>query len=971
MMKSVFTTLCILVNALVSAQTETYTWKNVPIGGGGFVSGIVMSKTEQNLMYARTDVGGAYRWNAADNTWIPLLDWVSENEVGYLGVESIAIDPVETSNVYMLAGTSYFSNGKTAILRSNDYGSTFNVVDVTAQFKAHGNGMGRQTGEKLQVDPNDPSVLYCGTRSNGLFKSTNGGLIWTRMTGLNITNTTSGNGLSFVILDPSTGSSGNATQTIITGITQTGSNIYRSDDGGVNFTSVTGGPTNLMPQRAALTSDRKLYVTYANNAGPWDINQPGVIYRYDLASGTWTNVTPTGFSGAFGGISADPDNSQRLLASSLNTYQAQDGSWGDRIFLSTNGGTSWTDVVARGFDLQENGSPWISGHAIHWAGCIEFDPFDTRKAWVISGNGVFSTEDVDATTNVWKFNVKGLEETVPLDIVSIPNGPLVSVIGDYDGFRHTDLNTYAPIHQPRMGSTHGVAYASLNPNVMLRIGDTKMFYSEDMGLTWTECSRTGTKGSVALSADGKIFFYSPESSGKTYRSADKGTTWTEATGLNINWARITADYINPKVFYVYNPANGNFLLSNDGGITFSQKTSPGSGGSKVIRVVPGKEGEVWVPLYNGGLSRTTNSGTAFNKITNVTSCGAVGFGKPAPGKTFPTVYIWGTVGGALGVYRSVDEGASWKRVNDGLHEYGGPANGQFVIGDMNVYGRVYMSTAGRGIVYGESDLTCEPTPITPKVKIGEEPPKQTAFVEMNAGQVLRLSPEADEGTWLWSGPNGFTSSDREVVFPSVASEQRGVYTATFVNTSGCISAAQQFLINVVVQPQSIAIKTPDDVETINTLDGTLQLTAEFSPAGTTDKSVVWSIEEGQAFAELSSDGLLTAIDDGAVKVRATSQASPSIFGEKVIEITNQNITSVEEEENVITFYPNPVRNILQVNATAKISMLEFISIDGKSILVVHVPPGENQFDVTQLSAGVYIMKIIHAEKSYFRRLVKL
>jgi len=40
-------------------------------------------------------------------------------------------------------------------------------------------------------------------------------------------------------------------------------------------------------------------------------------------------------------------------------------------------------------------------------------------------------------------------------------------------------------------------------------------------------------------------------------------------------------------------------------------------------------------------------------------------------------------------------------VNDDAHEYGGPGNGQFVTGDMNTFGVVYMSSVGRGIVYGK------------------------------------------------------------------------------------------------------------------------------------------------------------------------------------------------------------------------------------------------------------------------------
>lgn len=776
------------------------------------MSGIVTSKTEKDLIYCRTDVGGAYRWNAATTSWIPLLDWTSESELSYQGVESIAIDPVEPNKVYMLVGTSYFNAGKTAILRSSDYGNTFAVTEVTSQFKAHGNGMGRQTGEKLIVDPNKNSILYCGTRANGLFTSTDAGTTWTRLSSLDITTTPNENGISFVIIDPATGATGNASQTVIAGISRSGiSNLYRSDDGGISFSPIANAPTTLMPHRAVLAGDRTLYVTYANNAGPWDISGAGAIWKYDLLTGAWSNVTPSGFGGAFGGISVDPNNPKRLVASSVNTWQLQEKAYGDRIFLSTNGGSTWTDVVARGFDIDPNGVPWIDAATIHWAGCVEFDPFNTKKALIISGNGIFQTDDIDATTNVWKFQVKGLEETVPLDMVSVPNGPVVSAIGDYGGFRHTDVTQYVPTYNPTMGTTPGIAVASLNPNVMLRIGHEKMYHSEDSGVTWAECNRTGKNGNVSVSADGKVFLYSHDSGNSTYRSTDKGKTWTTSSGLSLSLSRPIADPINASKFYAYNPSTGKIMVSTDDGLSFLSGGSVGMGGSKIIRAVPGVEGHIWVALYNGGLAHSSNSGQTFGKINGVTACSSVGIGKEAPGALYPTIFIYGTVNGIIGIHRSTNEGATWVRVNDDAHEYGGPANGGFVVGDMNIYGRVYMSTAGRGIVYGESDQTCIPATVVPTIKVDNDPAKNTSIITVNAGSKLTLSPSAPEGgSWSWTGPGGFVSTGHEVVIGNILSEKGGIYKVSYKNAAGCQSSTLLFAVNVVNQPVTSNEESPEE-----------------------------------------------------------------------------------------------------------------------------------------------------------------
>lgn len=89
----------VLQAAHVLAQTPQYTWRNVQIFGGGFIPGIVFNQTEPNLVYTRTDIGGAYRLDPATNRWVPLLDSIGWDDWNLTGVISIATDPVNPNNV--------------------------------------------------------------------------------------------------------------------------------------------------------------------------------------------------------------------------------------------------------------------------------------------------------------------------------------------------------------------------------------------------------------------------------------------------------------------------------------------------------------------------------------------------------------------------------------------------------------------------------------------------------------------------------------------------------------------------------------------------------------------------------------------------------------------------------------------------------------------------------------------------------
>ena len=134
-----------------------------------------------------------------------------------------------------------------------------------------------------------------------------------------------------------------------------------------------------------------------------------------------------------------------------------------------------------------------------------------------------------------------------------------------------------------------------------------------------------------------------------------------------------------------------------------------------LYVSPAAEGDLWLTSYNG-LFHSTDSGASFTQVSGTEQSYNLGFGAAAPGSIYPTVYMVGqqsadtactngndptvqfTVASTC-IYRSVDGGATFVRVNDFQHQYGYINT---ITGDARVFGRVYLGTAGRGIIEADS-----------------------------------------------------------------------------------------------------------------------------------------------------------------------------------------------------------------------------------------------------------------------------
>ncbi|MBV5316104.1 MAG: T9SS type A sorting domain-containing protein [Prolixibacteraceae bacterium] len=714
-------TFLIYIPFLTKAQSFGY----VAIGGGGYVTSVVGCPTEPNLFYAKTDVGGIFRWQEDTKSWKPLFGWVANNQTSYLGAEALAIDPQSPNKIYALVGTDYWDGGKSAILRSEDYGETFKITDVTSLFKAHGNGSDRQKGETLVVDPNKSNILFCGTRYNkGLFKSIDSGVSWQKVTSLNVTDAS----ISFVAFDVSSGTKGTATPNIYVGVHREGENLYVSKDGGISWTAVGGNPQG-KPQRCAFSGDGNLYVTYIGTAGG--------VRKLNLSSGTWTNCTPNlSTNRGFSGIDVDPNNPNRVVTTTYNMWwNEQVWGWADFIFYSEDGGTTWNEKVGKNnATFTNNGIPWLKG-AIHWAGCATFNPAKPGWVFVVSGNGVFATENIAATKPLWKFMSKGLEETVMLDLISIPGGPLISSVGDQGGFVHTDV-TKAPLAQ--ISQSSGFAFAGQKPATIARVA-TDLYLSENNGTSWTKLPPTPdamTKGKVAVSADGKTILWKStvNSLEKCWVTTTKGASWTASSGINFSCSP-AADPVVSSRFYAYNRTEGYLYVSEDGGLSFQKAGLAGINGNARIATWHGKEGHIWIAMGSSGIKYSSDSGKSFQTVS-VYSAEVVAVGKEMPGTDIPTIFIYGRSKSSdvIGIYRSTDWGKTWVRADDNQHQFGHLANAGMIEADRTIYGRVYRSTAGMGIPYMDAQI---PTAVQTAIKSDEAvlfPNPFTSSITLQAGK---------------------------------------------------------------------------------------------------------------------------------------------------------------------------------------------------------------------------------------------
>jgi hypothetical protein len=700
-----------------------FDWRPVRIGAGGFVTGLHLHPLDETVRYARTDVGNAYRWDAAAAEWLPIIVRDVAAGTGLAaslaimpassGVESIMADPSDKNIVYVsfrlarstdLAATHPGSQG--ALYRSTDRGVTFTKTGL--DLLTLPNGSSRFLGERIAVDPKNGAVIYYGTVSSGLRRSTDTAATWSLVGSGGPASTAN---VINVLFDPAAAAItvNGQTRTSVVYATVLGGDVFRSIDGGQTWSAISAG-TDLSGAAGFSTIDRdgRLYVvrTQVTATTQWD----GVI-RYSLentnqirrfgpgVSSSWTSLAVLDQYGyGFGGpgtvqsLAIDPNRPQRIFSMSA----------GGSLCRSLDGGLTWVPLAENYFFA--NTFAWLPqvGVGTYRAnGGVLIDR--TGRLWSPQGNeGVLtwrpSADDSEGrySNPRWTIQSRGIEELVAHDAILPPGGGDRAVLSVHDAgaFYIDDPDAFTArqageLQNQLINNGIGLAYCPNAPEfVVLSASDINNTgsganysgYSTDYGRTWTpfasrpidlQCGQiaVSARGSWGLGADRIVIL--PATNRPPSYSRDGGATWQLSSGFTVKddgtipdgagmWTfalrqrLLLADPFVPEKFYLL-LIGGPLYISTDGGANWTAYGGQGLPAGRFhaqMEANRAQSGDFWFASgWEGstqpGLYRSTDGGQSFTRNPGIEHAFALALGKGrgGPGDAAFAVFVYGKLAG--------------------------------------------------------------------------------------------------------------------------------------------------------------------------------------------------------------------------------------------------------------------------------------------------------------------------------------
>jgi len=748
-------------------NTEAYSWNHVPIGGGGYITGMKIHPLNGDRRYYRTDVGGAYRWDPNSNRMEQMIFLENKN---LYSVAGIALHPTDENIVYLSVGRNCDPE-QNEILVSTDAGENFDIVDIVGGvpfwFAANGgrdcggNSDKDRQGTPLAINPHNTNELYIGTRSKGLYILNLTSLQLTDVPNSSIPENNNFQSIRSVVFHP--------TQNLVY-IAYIGHGVYVGNTLTQVYTNY-GENSNTELQDAidiSISKDANYMLVACKTQGIMKATNLTGALNWDLLSG-YNSADSEGY------LTVDCSPHQNNVAvtvvaawNHINEFQ-----------VTTDAGSSWNQIDGSVAE-EDNHFKWRSDSFASHVSQIAFDPTQSSKMHYTSWFSTFSCDNFSLSgPNSWHNDYsKGHEEIVTTDLVAFPTNSegefLMAGSGDHSGFLFdADITNQDSFATFTISDRVTTDINPLKKNASLDFCEKQtdhliaciteewgtsnagLVSSDDGGITWDLVTGFGTdsynKSIVAMSSDnpnniialnndhmiytlnGNDFF---DATGTTNNNPSCTIPYsinclapTDFSGTNINdnvfagFRNITADRNYDCVFYYYD-WDGNFSITTDGGANWCiiNNTSLPSSSSiwdkaRLISI-PGiaNAGHLWINI-NKELWHSTNSGKNWVNYTSSHSVDevlALSFGKGL-NTNYEALYIFGSIDGVAGnfFYRSDDAGLSWTKIND-INEQENWGDPKIIAGDRNIAGRLYASVSGQGVIFGDSEenVLCDNTEIT-------------------------------------------------------------------------------------------------------------------------------------------------------------------------------------------------------------------------------------------------------------------
>lgn len=625
------------------SDREDVSWEFAgPTNIEGRITDIELDAGNPQIIYFGAASGGVFKSNDEGSSWNPIFDNQSSLSIGDIAISSSDPNIIYVGTGEANAGGGSLSYDGTGIFKSTDAGENWSFAGLE-----NSGSIGR-----MLVDPHNKDVVYVAAMGRlfsdgsqgGIFKTTDGGQNWEQK--LFISDST---GAIDIVVDPS------HTQTLYAAMWERvrrpgrrsyggpTSGIYKSTDGGENWTELTNGLPTAASEKGRIGIDicasnpNVLYAVYADQIGYLQ-----GIYKSTDEGQTWlpagNGVSSNAYSSYgwwFGRIKADPVDPDIAYLIAFDLYKTE------------TGGNSW--------DMISGWSVHVDQHA------VAINPQDNEKVFLGNDGGFYFSNnggnswDWNANLPITQFYTCEVDEQHPERIYggTQDNGTNRTMTGN--------LNDWSTI------------YGGDGFRVLVDPVDNNYVFAEYQ------------YGGLGRSVNG----------GSSFMSGTNGIPG----GQRFNWnSPLVFDPQNPEILYfgsqilykstnhgqMWNAISGDLTNGDDGGnIAYNTLTT--------ISVSPLNQNIIYTGSDDGNVYFTENGGTNWNIISMqlpnrwVTSVAADPFEENTVYVTF-SGYRWDDY--LSHVFRSQDNGQNWEDISSGLPET--PINE--IIIDAEKEGYLYVAT---------------------------------------------------------------------------------------------------------------------------------------------------------------------------------------------------------------------------------------------------------------------------------------